>query len=287
MSRKLVRRRLPVGRAERRLIEELSVMNCELVQRRLLASESPGQPGAEVRRHLAACPACRAWQRRLAQAEEQLPQLATPPSVRKDRVVQLILNAPNPAAHARYGRTPWSDRTVRERGLRKAALAIALAAALVVFALAWWLIGQPTPAPQPQTSPLIAKYQKQRDELIVGSQPGTPQRVEKLADFADRFVQRDVAAAQNDAEKLRQMAAYYTAFMPDEFVGSVRRAAPQLSREQMVALVDQLDRADSMLSKLAADPELKPENRAALNEMAVAARASRNQVLLLLQNKRA
>lgn len=266
-------------------------MNCELVQRRLLAAESPEQPPADVRRHLAACPACRAWQRRLAQAEQQLPHLATPPSERKARVVHLILNAPNTAAHARtgagYGRTPWSNTTARERGLRKAALAIAMAAALVVFALAWWLAGQPTPAPQPQTHPVIAALNTEVAGLTAESPPGSRQRVEKLADFADRFVQQDVAAAQNDPGKLRQMAIFYTAFMPEQLVASVRRADPQLSRDQMLALVDRLNRADSMLSTLASNRELKLENRTSLNEMALAARASRDQVLALLDRKRA
>jgi len=291
MNHTLGRRRLPVGRPELRLIEELRAMNCELVQRRLLAAESPEQPPADVRRHLAACPACRAWQRRLAQAEQQLPYLATPPSERKDRVVRLILNAPNPAAHARtgagYGRGAWSNTTARERGLRKAALAIAMAAALVVFALAWWLLGQPTPAPQPPSHPTADRLRKEVIQITDATPPGSAQRVEQFADFGDRLVHQDVIAAQNEPERLRQVAAFYVAFLHDDLVASVRRAAPHLSRAQLEALAHRLDRAESALSTMLGDRDLKPENRKPLNEMAAAARAGRNQVLEILDRKAA
>jgi predicted anti-sigma-YlaC factor YlaD len=41
-------------------------MNCDTAQRRLLGSERPDEPPAEVEAHLAACAACRTWQQRLA-----------------------------------------------------------------------------------------------------------------------------------------------------------------------------------------------------------------------------
>src|SRR5207253_1093674 len=50
-------------------------MNCEACQRRLLASEDPEAPAAEVRAHLAGCPACRRWQRQLLRLERHVPLL--------------------------------------------------------------------------------------------------------------------------------------------------------------------------------------------------------------------
>jgi hypothetical protein len=264
-------------------------MNCELVRRRLLGSDSPGQPSADVGRHLVACPACRAWQRRLAQAEQQLPLLDTPPSERKAHVIHLILNAPTPAAvvggEAGYVRTPWSNTTTRERGLRKAALAISMAAALVVFALAWWLLGQPTPAPQPQLHPVMRELNKERDKLFAEAPSGSLKRVEVSANFAERLVQQDVVAAQNDPEKLRQVATFYAKFVRGDFAASVRQAAPQLSKDQLKALAEQLERSESVLSKMSADRDLKPENRAPLKEMADAALAGRDQVREILASK--
>ena len=118
-------------------------MNCELVQRQLLASDAPGEPSVETRRHLAECPACRAWQQQLAQMEQQLPLLATPPSQRKDEVVRSILDAvealpANGTALPYAPILPFTKPPPRERALRKASLAIAMAAGLAVFALGWW-----------------------------------------------------------------------------------------------------------------------------------------------------
>jgi hypothetical protein len=289
MNHTFGRRRFPLGRPELRLIEELRAMNCELVQRRLLAAESPEQPPADVRRHLAACPACRAWQRRLAQAEQQLPHLATPPSERRDRVVRLILNAPNPAAHARtgagYGRGAWSNTTARERGLRKAALAIAMAAALGVFALAWWLLGQPTTAPQPRVHPDVAGYLSEREEVIVKS-PTKRARVEGFAGLAER-VQQDALGTQNDPEKVRRLATLYTALVHEDLLPNAKRLAPELPREVLVVLAEQLRHQESNLSRMAGNHDLKPETQASLREMATAARTGRDQVLEILDRKTA
>jgi len=75
-------------------------------------------------------------------AEQQLPLLIVPPSQRKNEVVRLILDAREPAAQngkaSAYVSRHRFNMPPRERGLRKASLAIAMAAALLVFAVGWW-----------------------------------------------------------------------------------------------------------------------------------------------------
>ena len=53
-------------------------MKCQAAQRRLLEAEDPALPPEKVRHHLAACPACRQWQRRLVQVERHVPLLPVP-----------------------------------------------------------------------------------------------------------------------------------------------------------------------------------------------------------------
>ena len=68
-------------------------MNCTTIQRRLLAAEQPDRPAAEVKSHLAECPACRAWHRRLVQLERHIPLLPVPPSEGKAELLHHLLRA--------------------------------------------------------------------------------------------------------------------------------------------------------------------------------------------------
>lgn len=53
-------------------------MNCEMVQRRLLASEKPDQPPSELADHLATCGSCQDWHRRLLQVELNIGLIPVP-----------------------------------------------------------------------------------------------------------------------------------------------------------------------------------------------------------------
>src|SRR5205823_6601870 len=72
-------------------------MNCDLCQRRLLAAAEPLAPPGDVAAHVAGCPACRDWQRQLAQIENQVLRLPVPESDARARLVARILREPVPA----------------------------------------------------------------------------------------------------------------------------------------------------------------------------------------------
>src|SRR4051794_32252883 len=116
-------------------------MNCAAIQRSLLSCERPEQPPLEVCRHLVGCDACRDCQRRLVEVEQQLPLLPVPPSTGREAFVARVRAGEVPVA-GRSGVLPlWLQRSrppLKERGLKKLALAFALAAALSAFALGWW-----------------------------------------------------------------------------------------------------------------------------------------------------
>ncbi len=53
-------------------------MNCPQCRKRLLLTERPETPALKVQAHLAACEACRAFQRQLTMIESNVPRLPVP-----------------------------------------------------------------------------------------------------------------------------------------------------------------------------------------------------------------
>jgi hypothetical protein len=258
-------------------------MNCELVQRRLLAAEGPAQPAAEVRRHLAECPSCRAWHRRLVETEQQLPLLPVPPSERKDEVVQLILNSPQPAdnVHTRNGYIPMPrfGPTARERGLRKAAVAIALAAALAVFALGWSIWPRSSPV-TPKIDPLDTFY-RDRDEKLASAH--TPQaRVEVVTTLVDNYRGKALLLAQkDDATELANVAKFYTVLVTEDLPNYAKTLPHDERKKFLEAVAEQLIHMDSDLDRTAA--EVKGANRESLKQMAVVTRQCRDRLLDIMR----
>jgi hypothetical protein len=84
-------------------------MTCETTRQRLLKSERPDRPPADVQPHLAACSACREWQRRLTRIERQLPDVPVPPSAPPPSLIRQLLNRPTPPdlPGTSGGPSPW------------------------------------------------------------------------------------------------------------------------------------------------------------------------------------
>jgi hypothetical protein len=236
-------------------------MNCIAVRRRLLASERPDQPPADLWPHLARCPACRACQRRLAEAERLLPHLPVPPPSAEKRaaLIRQILHgeAPPPRPRAR----------VREVGRQKVALAFALAATLAVFAVGWWAWShQPNPA-TPET--LIASYCARRDGLL--REEHTPrERVLGLAALADDVVAQAVNHGGN-VDLLAALARFYGALVCTDLPHHVR-LLPHGERADLAQEVSaRLRTAESRVSGLAAEQPAPPALVASLHKIAAAA----------------
>ncbi len=86
-------------------------MTCATTRQRLLNSERPDRAPADVQPHLAACSACRAWQRQLTRIERQIPDLPVPPSAPPADFLRHILRGPTPqdgsASGPSDGSPPW------------------------------------------------------------------------------------------------------------------------------------------------------------------------------------
>ena len=163
-------------------------MNCDAARRRLLAAERPDRPPDDVRRHLAACPACRVWGRRLVLAEQQIPLLPVPASSAKDAFVRRFRGGRAGGPVVRRVPLPWPT-PAKERGLRKLSLAVAIAAVLAVFTLGLWSWRPQGAAPHPAPVPTwIANIRKDREQILALATPR--ERVERLSDLAADLQER-------------------------------------------------------------------------------------------------
>ncbi len=219
-------------------------MNCTLVQRRLLSAEQPDQPAAEIKSHLAQCPACRAWQRRLVQIERHIPLVPVPPSTVKDEFVARLLGTTpseslRPAVVERPAiaeRPPvWQSALVpgpKERGRQKLSLAFALAASLLVFALVWWAWppSQPTPQMAVHPTPQQLDQKKLEDRLANVLHVETAQeRLVMLADLAEE-VHGEAGRMVDNAERLEQWARFYVRLVNENLMEQARGCRRPIGR---------------------------------------------------------
>ncbi len=90
-------------------------MTCETTRQRLLRAERPDRPPADVQPHLAACGACRSWQRRLTLIEGQVADVPVPASAPPPELLRQLLNGqpPLPGGSAPSGNSPpwWVSAT--------------------------------------------------------------------------------------------------------------------------------------------------------------------------------
>ena len=141
-----------------------------------------------MRRHLAACPACRVWGRRLALAEQQIPLLPVPASSAKDAFVRRFRRTGGPVV--RRVPLPWPT-PAKERGLRKLSLAVAIAAVLAVFTLGLWSWPRvPGSARHPEPSWVsepswVAEIHKEIGGIRILAEPRV--RVERVTTLAVRL----------------------------------------------------------------------------------------------------
>ncbi len=198
-------------------------MNCTLARQHLLASERPDRPPPAPARHLADCAACRDWLGRLVRLERELAQLPVPPSRPPDRLLEQVLHGPDPAKVIRppFRLRPNPD-AAREQARQKLALAFALAASLMVFAIGWWA-WPPTPPPFVKTQPAstsdhLLAWKTLRDQHLKGAR--TPaEKVTGLVTLADKLLKR-TRNRQDTTEHRVQMANFFK-FLGDDLVEEI------------------------------------------------------------------
>lgn len=261
-------------------------MNCTLVQRRLLSAEQPEQPATDINSHLAQCPTCRAWQRRLVQIERQVPLLPTPRSTAKDLFLQRITGT----YQGETGRsaiadpaTLWRSQLMsgpKERALRKVSLAFALAASLLVFALAWWSWpNDPIP-----TSDFAQQEQIRLEESLHTSlHADTPKaRVLLLAQLAEE-VHGEARKLADNSERLEQRALFYSRVVGEHLIEQARQVPPKDRAVVLQKVADSLREAESAASRWEAQLQKSaPRSAASFRRIALASRKSERDLRALL-----
>lgn len=251
-------------------------MNCTVIQRRLLSAEQPEQPPGDIKSHLAQCPSCRAWQRRLVQMERQIPQLPIPPSTAKEQFLQRIVGP----RHGNAEHPPIADPAIlwrstlipgpKERGLRKLSLAFALAASLLVFALAWWSWPHKAVAPPD----IIQIEQAKLDQRLSNSlRVDTPkERVLRLAQLAEE-IHGEARTLVDHSEKLEQRARFYSRVVSEHLVVQAQQLSPVERPAVLKEVAERLTTLESEASRFAAQlKRAAPRSAAAFQQIALASR---------------
>jgi hypothetical protein len=263
-----------------------------VIQRRLLTAEQPDQPAADIKSHLADCPACRAWHRRLVQIERQIVVLPVPPSSAKGELLRRILgpatrDAARPAA---ADRSPgaWSPLAPgpRERALRKVSVAFALAAGLLIFALSWWV--WPHNAPTPSRGATLTRHERDQNRLderlarvLHGESP--QERLLKLADLAED-VHGEARAMADNAERLDQWARFYTRVVSENLMEQARQLPPADRPAVLEQVAGRLIRTESNASRLATQlRDSAPRSAASFSQIALAARKGERDLRALMR----
>jgi hypothetical protein len=251
-------------------------MICKDVQLRLLSSERPDLPPVDLKGHLVTCASCRALHRRLVRLEQQLPLLPVPPAPVPAALLSKILDAPKPVEAPAEAPILIRQRPklvlIKERGLRKLALAFALAAAMVVFAIGWWAWPHAGPGPLPDTN-VAYQWKQEFDQRVtqLDKEVGTPsERVKIVADLEVKLRgQVETLALANDRDGLAQLAGDYCRLIRDHLLKIAPTVPVDLRQGVLQDVVKVLVLAESEFKRKASD-EFK-SFAGPLGEMALAA----------------
>jgi hypothetical protein len=255
-------------------------MNCILIQRRLLACEQPDFPPPEVRAHLISCPECRSWQARAVDLEQRLHGLSVPPSAGPGAFLTTFLAEAPATLPLRPSRKPY----LREVSRRKLAVAFALAAALAVFALAWWAGPH-----SEQASSLAADTKKPAPDQLASFRQrldgaGTPA---ELADLA-KAVQEEAHKVRADSDRLDEVARFFVQVVRDHLLPQARALPAGEQRALLPAVAESLRKLESEASRLSAElAGTHPASAASFQDMAAAARDADRRLLALARGEAA
>ena len=225
-------------------------MNCDAAQRRLLSADRPDRAADDVRRHLDGCPACRLLSRRLIQIEREIELLPVPSSSAKDAFLHRFRRPTRPVVL--YPSIPWPT-PVKERGLRKLSLAVAIAAVLAVFAIGLWSWPHHFEPPAPAAPAWLVQA---RDQFRCATTLPTPrERVEGLSALATEWQNRARAMTQaGEVEDLASLTTLYSDLVDDELLAHARALTAAERGVVLNGVATKLGGAESEFSRLAAAP---------------------------------
>jgi hypothetical protein len=254
-------------------------MKCSRVQSRLLAAERPDEAAAEVAHHLSRCAACRAVASRLARIERALPLLPVPPSSRRSAfIAKFVQQTPAELAAAESPTLPLVKLVRRpvpakERGQRKLAIAVALAASLAFLVSALLALNSGKDKPPADYAAVDRIHYETRLQTA-----RTPrERADTALDVAEELrdkVRTLATAPVPDDKQLRDLANFYSELVKVELQSHVRKLPSDASRKLVLqGLETRLRQTESEFAHLAA---AKGANKTgeSLNLIAMAARTS-------------
>ncbi len=268
-------------------------MNCNIVQNRLLSCDRPDLPPVDVKGHLVECPICRAWHRRIARLEQQLPKLVVPPSETKQAFLQRLVTEPvrveQPALTTpqlvRYN--PRSS-SPKERGLQKMAVAFTLAAAMLLFAVGWWAWHQ-KPAVKSGSSEMARLLEEDlngRLTLRLAKAGTTRERVLSMAELTDELHRNAKTLADvQDAEQLAVLARFYSHVVREYLIPNAKELPQGLRPELLETVARRLSQTESAFARLAADGN--DARTTSLQTIADAAREGRQTLLAMVRGEAA
>jgi hypothetical protein len=282
-------------------------MTCESTRQRLLRSERPDRPPADVQPHLAACAACRGWQRRLTRIERQIPELPVPSSEPPAALIRQILAGPPPlpggpvpglnAGSPWWVNNPMADRNQpgpidrsrfdptysrhNERARRKVAVAFAMTLGLAAFSLSWGLWPHPPSPTQPAQT--AGNFRQARLERLLIAARTPKERVNVLAKYADDLKREALAMVRtSEPEELRELATLYVQVVHVR-LPNYARTLPAAERVKVLEEVTKgLSETNSDISRLLTE-DVSPAIRVSLSEIAQAALDGHNRLRELLR----
>jgi hypothetical protein len=258
-------------------------VNCDVIHRRLLALERPDRPPADLRKHLACCSVCRAWHEHLVQLERDVPRLPVPSPKRKNDFFAQLAREPQPI---RLGMTRPPANGKRERGMKKMALAVALAASLLVIAGAVWVLNQDHSDNKNRHATGEGKGKENVLEKRLEAYPRwktartSREKIEVLDSLAIKVEKNAIAlASANSLKELEQEVKVYR-----EAVAQLTKEAPFIGdgeeREKVLRPVQRrLAQVESQAKRLA---ERVPDAAEFLTQLAMVAKQGDNELRLLL-----
>jgi hypothetical protein len=273
-------------------------MKCAQVQRRLLAAERPDLVGADLAGHLAQCPSCHALQRRLVRLEHGIRHLSVPASTRRPGFVAQFMQqtpvelpvasrqtspdlpAAGPPVLPLVKVTHRPATPAKERGLRKLAIAIAVAASLAIFAIGLWAMQ----VKGPQKLDERAVLRKQLDTRITYAE--TPRdKAEVVVDVAIEVQTRVENLAKEkvvNGKQLADLAELYRELVSEDLQTQVRVLVRDIKdtnqrREAVANLVSRLHATASACDQEALK-DIRPEVQQPLKDIAAAARNADNMI---------
>jgi hypothetical protein len=286
-------------------------MNCQRIQTRLLYLETPDQPPPRIEAHLADCPACREWQRRLLQLERNASFLPVPASRSRDKFLAQFRSAPvhtplpnqkratadlpailplvRPEASGLPEAAPavLSARRAHAWGSHKRWTVSAAAAAVLLVVLAgWWALSGPDattgPKPAVATNPLLSSLLGCDLRL---AEAGTPrERVEALADLADGLQDEMCTLVRwAHAEDIHTLAELYDQVVRDGVVANARALPAEQRRAVLAEVVRRLARAAEDANELA--ERVSPTAGGPLRLVAMAAHKGDHELRELLEER--